>query len=87
LFHAGRVYRTHGLIRKLTTTGTGWYFKPNVNIPEGTKFVVACIQDAPEEIQNVKSGFMPNSNRARQPDRPYRTEIFGRDGKPLLSGQ
>lgn len=87
LFHAGRVYRAHGLFRKLTTTGAGWYFKPNVNIPEGTKFVVACIQDAPEEIQNVKNGFMPNSNRARQPHHPYRTEIFRRDGKPLLSGQ
>ena len=83
LFHADRVYRTSGSFRKLATTGEGWYFRPNVNIPKGCRFVVACIQDAPEEIENVKNGFMPNSDRARDPNRPYRTEIFNRDGKPL----
>ena len=85
LFHADRVYRTGGSFRRLTTTGEGWYFRPNVGIPAGSRFVVACIQDAPEEIENVRRGFMPNTNRARNPNRPYRTEIFGRDGKPLPS--
>ena len=87
LFHADRVYRTRGSFQKLTTTGEGWYFRPEVDIPQGSKFVVACIQDAPEEIENVRNGFMPNSDRARDPDRPYRTEIFGRDGKPLPLGR
>lgn len=83
LFHGSRVYRTSGSFPKLTTKGEGWYFRPNVDIPKGTQLFVACIQDAPEEIENVKNGFMPNTNRARNPNRPYRTKIFGRDGKPL----
>jgi hypothetical protein len=87
LFHADRVYRTGTSFQKLATTGEGWYFRPKVDIRKGSKFVVACIQDAPEEIENVRNGFMPNSDRARDPNRPYRTEIFGRDGKPLPSGQ
>ena len=83
LFHGGRVYRTHSSFPKLETTGAGWYFRPNVDIPKGSRFVVACIQDAPEEIENVRTGFMPDSDRARDPDRPYRTEIFSRNGKPF----
>lgn len=87
LFHADRVYRTRGSFLPLATTGEGWYFRPNAEIPRGARFVVACIQDAPEEIENVRNGFMPNSDRARQPNRPYRTEIFGRGGKPLSVGK
>jgi hypothetical protein len=87
LFHADRVYRTRGSFRKLATTSEGWYFRPNVDIPKGSRFVVACIQDAPEEVENVRNGFMPNSDRARDPDRPYRTQIFGLDGKPLRFAQ
>ena len=83
LFHAAHVYRTRGSFPNLATTGAGWYFRPNANISNGTRFVVACIQNAPEEIENVKIGFMPNSDRARNPDRPYRTEIYRHDGKPL----
>lgn len=85
LFHADRIYRTRGAFRKLATTGEGWYFRTSVDVPKESRFVIACIQDAPEEVENVKNGFMPNSDRARDPDRPYRTEIFGRDGKPLRS--
>jgi hypothetical protein len=83
LFHAGGVYRTAGTFRPLTTTGNGFYFRPNANIPKESRLVAACIQDAPEEIQNVKNGFMPDSNRARDPQRPYRTQVFGKDDKPI----
>jgi len=81
LFHASAVYRTKGSFPKLTTTGVGWYFRPNRDIPSGSRFVVACIQDAPEEIQNVKNGYMPDSDRARDPSRAYNTEIFIRNGR------
>ena len=83
LFHADGVYRTAGTFRPLTTTGNGFYFRPNANIPKETRFVAACIQDAPEEIQNVKNGFMPDSNRARDPQRSYQTQVFGKDDKPI----
>jgi len=83
MFHGDWVYRTNGEFAALDSPSAGWYFRPNVDIPKGTRFVVACHQDAPEEIENVKQGYMPNSDRARSPNRPYRTEIFGRDGKPL----
>lgn len=83
LFHARGVYRTTGKFRALTTTGQGFYFRPNANIPRGERFVVACIQDAPEEIQNVKNGLMPDSDRARDPRRPYRTQVFGSDDRPI----
>jgi len=80
LFHADGVYRTKGSFPKLTTTGVGWYFRPNRDIPSGSRFVVACIQDAPEEIRNVKNGYMPDSDRARDPSRAYNTQIFVRNG-------
>ena len=76
LFHAGAVYRTKGSFPRLTTTGVGWYFRPNQVVRKSERFVVACIQDAPEEIENVKRGYMPDSDRARDPARPYRTRIF-----------
>jgi hypothetical protein len=82
LFHADGVYRTKRSFPKLTTgTGAGWYFRPNRDIPSGSRFVVACIQDAPEEIQNVKNGYMPDSDRARDPSRAYNTQIFLRNGR------
>ena len=83
LFHADGVYRTKGSFPKLTTgTGAGWYFRPNRDIPSGSRFVVACIQDAPEEIQNVKNGYMPDSDRARDPSRAYNTQIFLGNERP-----
>ncbi len=83
LFHASAVYRTKGPFPKLTTgTGAGWYFRPNRDIPSGSRFVVACIQDAPEEIQNVKNGYMPDSDRARDPSRAYNTQIFLGNERP-----
>jgi len=81
LSYAGAVYRTKGSFPKLTTTGAGWYFRPNRDIPSGSRFVVACIQDAPEEIRNVKNGNMPNSDRARDPSRAYNTQIFVKNGR------
>jgi len=82
LFHAGAVYRTKGSFSKLTTgTGEGWYFRPNRDISSGSRFVVACIQDAPDEIRNVKNGYMPDSDRARDPSRAYNTRIFVRNGR------
>jgi hypothetical protein len=82
LFHASTVYRTKGSFPKLTTgTGAGWYFRPNRDIPSGRRFVVVCIQDAPEEIRNVKNGYMPDSDRARDPSRAYNTKIFLRNGR------
>ncbi len=84
LYHADRVYRGTSY-PKLTTTGEGWYFRPQVAVPKGTHFVVACIQDAPEELERVRQGFMPNSDRARDPGRPYRTQIFRPDGRPLVA--
>ncbi len=83
LFHAEGVYRTTGSFRPLAPNGQGFYFRPNANIPKGERFVVACIQDAPEEIENGKNGFMPDSDRARDPRRAYRTQVFGRDGEPI----
>jgi hypothetical protein len=83
LFNASAVYRTKGSFPKLTTrTGVGWYFRPNRDIPSGSRFVVACIQDAPEEIQNVKNGYMPDSGRARDPSRAYNTQIFLGNERP-----
>jgi hypothetical protein len=82
LFHAEGVYRTEGSFPKLTAgTGAGWYFRPNRDIPRASRFVVACIQDAPEAIQNVKNGYMPDSDRARDPSRAYNTQIFLRNGR------
>lgn len=82
LFHASAVYRTKGSFPKLEKgTGAGWYFRPNRDIPSGRRFVVACIQDAPEEIQNVKNGYMPDSDRARDPSRAYNTQIFLSNGR------
>ncbi|MBN2130031.1 MAG: hypothetical protein JW741_11070, partial [Sedimentisphaerales bacterium] len=75
LLHADGVFRTMGTFPKLTTTGRGWYFRPDRAIPRGKWFVAKCIQDAPEEIENVKRGFMPGSSRARDPARAYRTQV------------
>ncbi len=88
LYHANGVYRTEGSFAKLETKSEGWYFKTAKPINKSDRFVVSCIQDSPEEIQNVKNGFMPNSDRARNPIRPYKTNTFiiGRmvDGHEIL---
>ena len=85
LFHASELYRTSGSFRPLATTGQGFYIRPNVDIPANQRLVVACIQDAPEELENVKNGFMPNSDRARDPNRAYGTQVFHRDGTPFAT--
>ena len=75
LFHAGDIYRTSGEFTPLKTTGVGFFFRPDREIAANKKFRVFCIQDASEEIENVKSGFMPDSDRARKPHRAYETEV------------
>ena len=85
LFHAGDIYRTTGVFRPLSTNGQGFYFRPNTEVAAGSQFVVTCLQDEPEEIANVKNGFMPNSDRARDPNRAYRTRLFNRNGTQLAT--
>jgi hypothetical protein len=75
LFHAGDIYRTSGEFTPLKTTGAGFYFRPDHEIAANKNFRVFCIQDAPEEIENVKNGFMPDSDRARKPNRAYETQV------------
>jgi hypothetical protein len=75
LFHAGDIYRTSGEFTPLKTTDAGFYFRPDREIAANKKFRVFCIQDAPEEIENVKNGFMPDSDRARKPNRAYQTQV------------
>lgn len=75
LFHAGDIYRTSGEFTPLKTTGAGLFFRPDREIAANKKFRVFCIQDAPEEIENVKNGFIPDSDRARKPNRAYETEV------------
>jgi serine/threonine protein kinase len=84
LFHAGALYRTRGTICPLRTTGSGFFLRPNVGIPADRHIALACIQDAEEENENVNNGFMPDSDRARNPSRAYRANVFDRQsGKPI----
>ncbi|WP_442508636.1 protein kinase domain-containing protein [Novipirellula sp. SH528] len=88
LFHAGSLYRTRGTIRPLRTTGNGFFLRPNVAIPADRHIALACIQDAKEENENVKNGIMPDSDRARNPSRAYRANVFDRQsGKPIQSNE
>ena len=88
LFHAGSLYRTRGTIRPLRTTGNGFFLRPNVAIPSGKHIALSCIQDAEEERENVKNGFMPDSNRARNPSRAYRANVYDRQsGKPIQASE
>ena len=84
LFHAGSLYRTRGTIRPLRTTGNGFFLRPNVAIPSGRHIAMSCIQDAEEERENVKNGFMPDSNRARNPSRAYRANVYDRQSGKLI---
>ncbi|MEZ5940942.1 MAG: M56 family metallopeptidase [Planctomycetaceae bacterium] len=83
LFYGEHVYRIKGEPFTLKTKSQGFYFRPNVSVAAHTRFVVSCIQDAPEEIENVRKGFMPNSDRARDPQRAYRTELYHPQGQKM----
>ena len=75
LYHAPGIYRVKDVRPKLTTKGECWYFKPDRDIAAGKAFAIELVHDAPEEIANVKAGFAPHSDRARDPGRAYATKI------------
>ena len=75
LYHAPGIYRVKDIKPKLTTKGECWYFKPDRDIAAGKIFTIELIHDAPEESANVKAGFMPHTDRARDPGRAYATKI------------
>jgi hypothetical protein len=75
LYHAPGIYRVKDAKPKLTTKGECWYFKPDRDIAAGQAFTIELIHDAPEELANVKAGFMPHTDRARDPARAYTTKI------------
>lgn len=75
LYHAPGIYRVKDIKPKLTTKGECWYFKPDRDIAAGKAFTIELIHDAPEELANVKAGFMPHTDRARAPARAYTTKI------------
>ena len=78
LYHAPGIYRVKDVRLKLTTKGECWYFRPDRAIAAGREFTIELIHDAPEEIANVAKGFAPHTDRARDPDRAYKTKIFTR---------
>jgi hypothetical protein len=67
LYHAPGIYRVKEVRPRLTTKGECWYFKPDRDIPAGKAFTIELVHDAPEELANVKAGFMPHTDRARDP--------------------
>ena len=75
LYHAPGIYRVKDIKPKLTTKGECWYFKPSRDIAAGKAFTIELIHDAPEELANVKAGFMPHTDRAHDPARAYKTKI------------
>jgi hypothetical protein len=75
LYHAPGIYRVKDVRPKLTTKGECWYFKPDRDITAGKSFTIELIHDAPEELANVKAGFAPHTDRARDPARAYTTKI------------
>lgn len=75
LYHAPGVYRVKDIKPKLTTKGECWYFKSDRDIAAGKAFMIELIHDAPEELANVRAGFMPHTDRARDPARAYTTKI------------
>jgi hypothetical protein len=75
LYHAPGIYRVKDVRPKLTTRGECWYFKPDRDIAAGKAFTIELVHDAPEEIANVKAGFAPHSDRARDAARAYTTKI------------
>ncbi len=82
LNHAPGIYRVKDVRPKLTTNGECWYFKPDRDIRKGEEFTIILVYDAPEELELKAKGFFPLTSRARDPDRPYNTEILipGRPG-------
>ncbi|MCA9031689.1 MAG: M56 family metallopeptidase, partial [Planctomycetaceae bacterium] len=83
LYYGESIYRIKGKPFTLTTTGAGFYFRPNIEVPTNTSIVVSCVQDAPEEVENVRKGFMPNSDRARNPENWYRTVLYHPSGQTI----
>jgi len=75
LYHAPGIYRVRDVKPKLTTQGECWYFKPDRGIAAGKAFTIELVHDAPEELANVKAGFAPHTERARDPGRAYTTKI------------
>lgn len=75
LYHAPGIYRVKDVRPKLTTQGECWYFKPDRDIAAGKGFTIELVHDAPEEVANVKAGFAPYTDRARDPARAYTTKI------------
>jgi hypothetical protein len=75
LYHSPGIYRVKESKPKLTTKGECWYFRPDRKIVAGQEFTIELIHDAPEEIENVKKGFAPHTDRARDPARAYKTRI------------
>ncbi len=75
LYHPPGIYRVKEIKPKLTTEGECWYFRPNRNIRGGQEFSIVLVHDAPEELQYIAHGFAPHSNRARDPERAYKTKI------------
>jgi hypothetical protein len=75
LYHAPGIYRVKDSKPKLTTKGECWYFRPDRKIAAGQAFTIELIHDAPEELANVKQGFAPHTDRARDPARAYKTKV------------
>jgi len=75
LYHSPGIYRVKESKPKLMTKGECWYFRPDRKIAAGQEFTVELIHDAPEELANVKQGFAPHTDRARDPARAYSTKI------------
>jgi hypothetical protein len=75
LYHAPGIYSVKGLKPKLMTKGECWYFRPDRKIAAGQAFTIELIHDLPEEVEKVKKGFAPHTDRARDPARAYGTRI------------
>jgi hypothetical protein len=79
LYHAPGIYRVKDVRPKLTTKGECWYFRPDRDVKKGQQMTIALVYDAPEEIALEAKGFFPQTDRARDPDRPYNTKITVRN--------
>lgn len=75
LYHSPGIYRVKDSKPKLSTKGECWYFRPDRKIAAGQAFTIELIHDAPEELANVKQGFAPHTDRARDPARAYKTKV------------
>jgi hypothetical protein len=79
LYHAPGVYRVKDVKPKLTTKGECWYFRPNRDVKKGKQMTIQRVYDDPEEIALEAKGFFPQTDRARDPKRPYNTKITTRN--------